>query len=221
MFDSTIRNGFVSYCNRLNEFYNKPAHLRGGQKDKTVMPTITPIELESAPEASLQLLKVTEEKTKRPLSILRTLAHSPEMLGAYLQFNRACDASVSPRLRTLITSTVSQAMGDEYTLAAVAAFGAREGLTSAEIEAARHANSQDLKTELALKFAAVTIKEQGHLPASEVETLLQSGYTEQEVVEIIGVIALNVWRGLFNLVVQTTVDFEPVKLNEPLPQSIE
>ena len=51
--------------------------------------------------------------------------------------------------------------------------------------------------------------------------MLQSGYTEQEVVEIIGMIALNVWRNLFNLVVRTTDDFEPVKLNEPLPQSIE
>lgn len=184
------------------------------------MPLIEPVERESAPEASVQLLKVAEEQTKRPLNILRTLAHSPAMLDAYLHFNRACDASLSPRLRTLITGTVSQAMGDEYTLAAVVAFGARQGRTSTEVEAARHANSQDLKMELALKFAAVTIKEHGHLPPSEVETLLQSGYTEQEVVEIIGVIALNVWRGLFNLVVGTAGDFPPVKLHEALPQSI-
>ncbi len=185
------------------------------------MPTIEPVELESAPEASVQLLKVAEENMKRPLNYLRTLAHSPGMLGAYLHFLQAFDgASVSPRLLTLITGTVSQAMGDEYTLAGAVAFGARQGLTSAEIEAARHANSQDLKTELALKFAAVTIKEHGHLPPSEVETLLQSGYTEQEVVEIIGMIALNVWRGLFNLIVGTAGDFPPVKLNEALPQSI-
>jgi len=40
------------------------------------MPTIKPVELATAPEASVQLLEVAEAKTKRPLNILRTLAQS-------------------------------------------------------------------------------------------------------------------------------------------------
>ena len=37
-----------------------------------------------------------------------------------------------------------------------------------------------------------------------------------EIVEIIGMIGLNVWRNLFNLIAQTSVDFPPVKLDQPL-----
>jgi alkylhydroperoxidase family enzyme len=183
------------------------------------MPTITPIDLESASEASAKLLKAVEEQTKRPLNILRTMAHSPAMLDAYLHFFRAFnEASVSPQIRTLISATVAQAMGGEYMLAAVSAFGAREGLTHTEIMAARHANSEDPKTAAALRFAELTIKEQGHLPSTEVESLLQAGYSDQEVIEIIGMIAIDIWRNLFNLIVQTEVDFPPVKLDEVLHQ---
>ena len=39
------------------------------------MPTIKPIELEAASEASANILKVIEEKVKRPVNMLRMLAH--------------------------------------------------------------------------------------------------------------------------------------------------
>ena len=70
-----------------------------------------------------------------------------------------------------------------------------------------------------MKFAALAVKQQGHVPPSEVEALRQAGYSDQEIVELIGMIAIDIWRNLFNLIVGTTVDFPPVKLNEPLPQS--
>ena len=50
------------------------------------MPTIKPIELEAASEAAANILKVMEEKVKRPVNMLRMFAHSPAMLDAYVHF---------------------------------------------------------------------------------------------------------------------------------------
>jgi alkylhydroperoxidase family enzyme len=101
-------------------------------------------------------------------------------------------------------------------LAGSVAFGAREGLSPAQIEASRHGKSDDQKTQQALQFAAKVIKEHGHLPSSEVESLRQAGFSNQEIVEIVGMIGLNVWRNLFNLIAQTSVDFPPVRLDQAL-----
>ena len=181
------------------------------------MPIIEPVELATAPEASANLLKAPEEKMGRPMNMLRTLAHSPAMLDAYLHFFGVLEQiHLSPQFRTLISCTIAQEMGGEYMLAGSVAFGAREGLSPAQIEASRHAKSDDPKTQQALQFATKVIKEHGHLPPSEVESLRQAGFSDQEIVEIIGMIGLNVWRNLFNLIAQTSVDFPPVKLDQPL-----
>jgi alkylhydroperoxidase family enzyme len=181
------------------------------------MPTIEPVELATAAEASVKLLKGPEAKMGRPMNMLRTLAHSPAMLDAYLHFFGVLEQiSLSPQLRTLMSCTIAQKMGGEYMLAGSVAFAGREGLSPAQTEASRHAKSDDQKTHQVLQFAAKVIEEHGQLPSSDVESLRQAGFSDQEIVEIIGMIGLNVWRNLFNLIAQTSVDFPPVKLDQPL-----
>jgi alkylhydroperoxidase family enzyme len=179
------------------------------------MPTIKPLELEAAPEASAKLLKAIEEKVRRPVNMLRMFAHSPAMLDAYVHFLGDLEqCQTSPVLRTLISCTVAQEMGGEYMLSGIFAFGPREGASPAQIEDSRHARSDDRKTQQVLQFAAKVIQEHGRLPSSEVESLRQAGFSDQEIVEFIGIIGLNVWRNLFNLIVQTPIDFPPVKLDQ-------
>lgn len=181
------------------------------------MPVIEPVELATAPEGSANLLKAPEELMGRPMNMLRTLAHSPAMLDAYLHFFGILhQTQLPPQFRTLISCTIAQEMGGEYMLAGSVAFGAREGLSPAQLEACRHAKSDDPKTQQVLQFTAKVIKEHGHLPSSEVESLRQAGFSNQEIVEIVGMIGLNIWRNLFNLIAQTSVDFPPVKLDQPL-----
>jgi alkylhydroperoxidase family enzyme len=181
------------------------------------MPAIKPVELATAPEASAKLLKAVEERIRRPMNMLRTLAHSPAMLDAYVHFIGVLEqCQLSPRLRTLISGTVAREMGGEYMLSGIFAFGPREGVSPAEIEDSRHARSDDHTTQQVLQFAAKAIQEHGHLPSSEVESLRQAGFSDQEIVEVIGMIALNVWRNLFNLIAQTPIDFPPVKLDQTL-----
>jgi alkylhydroperoxidase family enzyme len=181
------------------------------------MPTIKPLELEAAPEASAKLLKAIEGKVRRPVNMLRMFAHSPAMLDAYVHFLGVLEqCQTSPLLRTLISGTVAQEMGGTYMLSGIAAFGPHEGASPTQIEDSRHARSDDQRTQHVLQFAAKVIQEHGILPSSEVESLRQAGFSDREIVEFIGIIGLNVWRNLFNLIVQTPIDFPPVKLDQPL-----
>jgi len=147
----------------------------------------------------------------------RTLAHSPAMLDAYLHFLGALEhGQLSPLLQTLVSGTVAQEMGGEYMLAAIVELGSRAGLSPKQLEDSRHARSDDQKTQRALQFAAKVIQEHGHLPALEVESLRRAGFSDEQIVELIALIAINVWRNLFNLIAQTSVDFPPVRLDQPL-----
>jgi alkylhydroperoxidase family enzyme len=181
------------------------------------MPTIRPVEPATAPEAAVKLLKAVEDQIGRSMNMGRTLAHSPAMLDAYLHFLGGLEhGQLSPQLQTLISGTVAQEMGGEYMLAAIVELGGRAGISPEQLEDSRHARSDDQKTQQALQFAAKVIQEHGHLPASDVESLRQAGFSDQQIVELIGLIAINVWRNLFNLIAQTSIDFPPVRLDQPL-----
>jgi hypothetical protein len=72
------------------------------------VPTIEPIELEAASEASANILKVMEDKVKRPVNMLRMFAHSPAMLDAHVHFLGTLDqCQTTPLVRTLLIAAGS------------------------------------------------------------------------------------------------------------------
>ena len=61
------------------------------------------------------------------------------------------------------------------------------------------------------------IARHGRTDPADLKALQDAGYSDQQIVEIIGLIGLNVFRNYFNLIVETDVDFPHVKLTEALP----
>ena len=118
-----------------------------------------------------------------------------------------------PKLRGLVTAAVSAVNGCDYTLSVAFALGRQEGLTNEELTAAQFGRAADPRTEAALRFAKDVVRDRGHIPASEVERLREAGFDDQEIVEIIALIALNIFRNYFNLVAGTEVDFPLVTAN--------
>lgn len=182
------------------------------------MQVLNPIDESTAGDRVRELFGAVERRLKRVPNMLRLMGNSPAILGAYLQFNEAFEhTGLTPKLRSLITVAVSQLNGCDYTLSTAVALGRREGLSDDEFTLARRAEASDPRTAAALRFAATAVREGGHVSAAEVVRLRNAGFSDEEIVEVIGAVALNVFRNYFNLIAGTEVDFPLVRVREAAP----
>jgi uncharacterized peroxidase-related enzyme len=185
------------------------------QKKVHEMQVLKPIDPANAAGKTKELFNVIEQRLGRIPNMIRLMANSPAVLGAYLRFNEAFEGTrLTPKMRGLIAVAVSEINGCDYTLSTAFALGRHEGLNEDELTAARRAEANDPKTAVALRFASKIVRERGHLPASEVDTLRNAGFTDEEIVEIIAAVALNIFRNYFNLIAGTEIDFPLVRTSQ-------
>jgi alkylhydroperoxidase family enzyme len=180
----------------------------------SVLKAVTP---DTASEKSKELLTSTEKRLGGSSNMLRIMANSPAMLGAYLQFNHAFDeGKMTPKLRALITAAVAELNGDDYMLSTAMVLGPRLGATIDELNRARQLQASDLSAAAALHFTAVFLRNRGQVSAEEVENLHAAGFDDEKIVEIVALIALNIFRNYLNLVAATEIDLPAVKSNRTL-----
>src|SRR6266852_6167197 len=173
-----------------------------------------PVDPNTAVGKTKELFGVIEQRLKRVPNMIQLMANSPAILGAYLEFNEAFEETkMTPRLRGLITAAVSEINGCDYTLSIAFSLGRREGLSEDELTAARRAEANDPKFAAALRFAAKIVRERGHVSGPDVAELRNAGFTDEEIVEMIALVALNIFRNYFNLIAGTEVDFPLVRTN--------
>ena len=178
------------------------------------MSVLRAVSTETASPKSKELLASVEQRIGRSSNMMRIVANSPAALGAYLQFNQAFDAmKMSPKLRALITAAVAELNGCDYTLSTAMVLGPRAGATVEELNAARQVQSSDPKTAAALQFTAQIVLERGQVRAADVEKLHGAGFDDEEIVEIVALIALNIFRNYINLVAETEIDLPVVRSN--------
>lgn len=118
------------------------------------------------------------------------------------------------RLRALITTAVAELNGCDYTLSVAMLLGGHVGLTEQELSAARQIQSSDPRTAAALRFAAHLVQRRGRVPAAEVEELRGCGFSDEEIVEMVALVALNLFRNYLNLVAETEIDFPAVRTGQ-------
>jgi uncharacterized peroxidase-related enzyme len=176
------------------------------------MSVLKPIDPDTAPEKSRALLGRVEERLGSKSNMMRIMANSPAILGAYLGFNQAFEeVKMTPKLRALITTAIAELNGCDYTLSTAMFLGPRAGATIEELNASRRIEAGEPKAAAALCFTAQVIKNRGRVPADEVEKLRSAGFSDEEIVEIVALIALNVFRNYLNLIAGTEIDLPAVK----------
>ena len=180
------------------------------------MARIRPIDIDKAEGKAKTLLENVNKALGMVPNLMRTLAHSPAALEAYLAFGKALGkGSLSARLREQIALTTSNANACEYCASAHTESGKAVGLDAAELERNLHASSSDPKVEAALQFARAVVVRQGWVTEEEFERVRQAGYGEREINEIIAATALTIFSNYFNHVAGTEVDFPAVEIGEP------
>jgi AhpD family alkylhydroperoxidase len=135
-------------------------------------------------------------------AMVATMAHSPAVLAGYLELSRAMKrAQLDRKLSERVSIAVQARLGCQTCLDAHIEAARRVGVGDEEIEAAHAAHSADAGVAALLRFAMMVLTEPARLDDADIVGLLDHGYSEEEVLDVVGIVALNQLTGSFNLVV--------------------
>lgn len=176
------------------------------------MSIIPPIVPENAQGQAKPLLDAVAVSFGAVPNLFRVTAQSPAALDGLLKLFGAVGTGVlSAKMRESIALAVAETNGCDYCLSAHSAISRNAGLSADEIQAARQVRSEDGKTARLLVFAVELVKRRGMIAATEVESLLDSGISAAEVVEVVANVALNTFTNMLNHVAGTEIDFPVVR----------
>ncbi len=177
------------------------------------MTRLAAINPEQATGKAKELLDGVQAQFGMTPNLMRTMAQSPAVLEAYLNFGGALSGgALSAGLREQIAIAVAEANSCQYCLSAHTAIGKLVGLDDSELVAARRSGSSDPKAEAALRFAQSIVVNRGNVTDNDVSRVKEAGYTEGEIAEIVANVAANIFTNYFNHVAQTEVDFPKIEL---------
>ncbi len=172
-----------------------------------------PATIADAPEASQPFLKQMEASMGRAPNLTRTVGNSPAALEGMLGLMGALGkGELNAATRERIALAIANYNGCNYCNSAhtmVAKNVAK--LDEAEIDANRQGRSTDAKADAAVSFALSVAKERGRVGDADVLAVKQAGYSDAEVVEIIGHVALNILTNYVGEALDVEVDFPLVE----------
>jgi uncharacterized peroxidase-related enzyme len=169
------------------------------------IPTIDPT---TATGPTAQLFAGIKAKLGVVPNLMRTFAHSPAALEAYLGFSGTLAKGVLPAaVREQLALTVGEVNECDYCLSAHTLLGKGAGLNPDAILAARRGESADTKVAALLQFARAVVEARGQVSDDQLAAVRAAGATDAEVVEVVAHVAANILTNYMNLVARTVVDF--------------
>lgn len=169
----------------------------------------TPASISAAPAASRELLEAVNAQLGSVPNLFRIVANSPQTLEGFLGLHGALgNGALDAQTRERIALAVAEINGCHYCLAAHQYLGSNlAGLSADEINANRRGTSADPKAAVAVEFAARITADRGKLSDRDVNVVREAGYSDAEIVEIVGLVALNTLTNYMNEVLGTEIDF--------------
>lgn len=172
------------------------------------MTRVQPITREKASPKVSEIYGVLEKKMGKVLNIFQNMGNSPAVLSGFLGLSEAANhTSLNPKLREEIALTVGQANSCNYCLSAHTAAAGFSGMSKDDIIKARKGEASNPKDKAILSFTKSVIEKRAQVTDQDVENLKAAGVTDTEIVEIILVIAVNLFTNYFNLITDPKIDF--------------
>ena len=172
------------------------------------MQTIHPVKTENAIDTTKRLLDSANDERGALSNMIKTLAQSPRALEGYVEFRKALSGgTLSPEVREQIALVVAQTNLSEYSLAEHTDLAAKLGLNKEDILASREARAMDKKTDAILRFARDLAARKGDNSIAE---LRDRGCNDEDIIDVIALVALNAFENYLNDVARTDLDFPMV-----------
>lgn len=172
----------------------------------------TPATIADAPAASQASLQAVNKMLGSVPNLFRIIGNSPQTLEGYLGLNGAlANGALNSATRERIALAVAEVNGCQYCLAAHQYLGSNLAKLSAdEIEKNRRGTSGDAKAAAAVEFAVKIVNNRGSVSDADFAAVRSAGFSDGEIVEIVGHVALNTLTNYVNEVLDTEIDFPVV-----------
>ena len=175
------------------------------------MSRITVPSFETAPAASQPMLEAVRKQLGVIPNSFRVLSLSPAALQGLLGLNGALGKALDLKTRERIAIAIAQSNDCDYCLSAHSYIGLNLAkIDAAEIGLARKGGSADPRANAAVAFALRINEERGKVSDADMQAVKAAGFTDGQIVEIIAVVAENIFTNLLNIVAGTEIDFPVV-----------
>lgn len=167
---------------------------------------------DAVPAASSPLIDAVEKSLGIVPNMFRLVGQSPAALEGLLGINGALGRTLDAATRERIALAVAQINGCDYCLSAHTYLGLNLAkLDAAEIDRNRLGGSSDPRANAAVAFAAKVATERGRVSDADIAAVKLAGFTEAQIIEIVGLVAVNFYTNFINNVAETDIDFPLVR----------
>jgi uncharacterized peroxidase-related enzyme len=168
------------------------------------MARIEPIEMHAAAGRAKELLDELAARGAEPGAMVRAMANAPAVLRGYLDLNRAMKRShLDRRVAERISLAVQEWLGCDYCVDAHMAAARKLGLSDRDIALARQGTAPEPAVAAIVAFGVQVIAAPSEITDADVDALRAHGYSDEQIAEVVGIVALMLLTGGFNLVAGT------------------
>lgn len=140
-------------------------------------------------------------------AMFRAVANSPAALSAmWAGFGAYGGGALGPAVGEQLAVAVANRNSCDYCLAAHTALGRQAGLSSEQLRDAQAGASPDPRTAALLEFALTLVEQRGQVSAEQVAALREHDWSDEQIVETIGQVALNLFTNYVNVALEVPVD---------------
>jgi uncharacterized peroxidase-related enzyme len=170
---------------------------------------------DDVPETSKPILDAVHKQLGVVPNMFRLIALSPAALQGFTGNNAALARTLDVKTRERIALAVAQANACDYCLSAHTYLGLNLAkLSPEEVALNRAGASGDPKADAAVAFAAKIVRERGRVTDADIRAVRDAGFSDGHIVEILAVVAENIFTNLLNIVADTDIDFPVVRAAE-------
>lgn len=168
-------------------------------------PRLTRLTPQSAVGASRDLLSELVSRHGQVGDMVSTMAHSPAVLGGYLQLSRAMKrAKLNRGVSEQISIAIQVQQGCELCLESHLGAARALGIEETELERSRTGTSDDPAVAAIIAVALQIYREPTSITDEQVSALRDHGYSDREIADVVGIVTLNILTGAFNLLAGLT-----------------
>lgn len=163
---------------------------------------------ETAPDAGGDMLGEAKDKFGMVPNVLGIMAESSSELEGYLTLSKLFEeTSLTQEEQKIVLMTVSFENECDYCMAAHSMESENIGVSEKVISAVRNGEPiEDNHLEALRRFTAAVVRKRGNLVESDVETFLEAGYEQKNILEVILAVGMKTMSNYTNHIANTPLD---------------